>query len=492
MNLNLNKNHLGKLFFAISLLIFALMIFTPLNQFVIHKDEYFTLSVIKFSIMDIITINVNDVHPPLYYLILKIITDILSTLNISYSTLFVSKITSIIPYGIILLFSATKLEKEYGWLTAGIFTLSLACLSQFFMHFIIARMYSFSLLFLLISFYYYKNILKSSDKKSWVLFTIFSVLTAYTHYFAAVSSFVMYLMLILFLLKDSERRNEVKYFALSVFASILLYSPWILTLLNQISRVHKHFWIPDLTLSDFIYCLSYFATSNGSLGLEIIAILSLIFFIAILLKQYKNFEKNENYLVLSGICIFIGTLLIGSALSIVYKPILLSRYLIPSAVVLWFSISILVGKIKNDKILLISIVLIIFLCISGINDMVDNNEYLLKTGTGNEKILNDVNNNADIIIINSGMGVMEFGDYLNNVEIYTTKFGGIYGVDNKNVHEIYNFTELNSTELNHLISNNTDKNIYIFDAEGHEKFGKYNKTEMDVIGNNFYFYKIEN
>ena len=492
MNINPNKNHLGKLFFAISLLIFALMIFTPLNQFVIHKDEYFTLSVIKFSIMDIITINVNDVHPPLYYLILKIITDILSTLNISYSTLFVSKITSIIPYGIILLFSATKLEKEYGWLTAGIFTLSLACLSQFFMHFIIARMYSFSLLFLLISFYYYKNILKSSDKKSWILFTIFSVLTAYTHYFAAVSSFVMYLMLILFLLKDSERRNDVKYFALSVFASILLYSPWILTLLNQINRVHKHFWIPDLTLSDFIYCLSYFATSNGSLGLEIIAILSLIFFIAILLKQYKNFEKNENYLVLSGICIFIGTLLIGSALSIVYKPILLSRYLIPSAALLWFSISILVGKIKNNKILLISIVLIIFLCISGINDMVDNNEYLLKTGTGNEKILNDVNNNADIIIINSGMGVMEFGDYLNNVDIYTIKFGGIYGVDNKNVHEIYNFTELNSTELNHLISNNTDKNIYIFDAEGHEKFGKYNKTEMDVIGNNFYFYKIEN
>ena len=492
MNINPNKNHLGKLFFAISLLIFALMIFTPLNQFVIHKDEYFTLSVIKFSIRDIITINVNDVHPPLYYLILKIITDILSTLNISYSTLFVSKITSIIPYGIILLFSATKLEKEYGWLTAGIFTLSLACLSQFFMHFIIARMYSFSLLFLLISFYYYKNILKSSDKKSWILFTIFSVLTAYTHYFAAVSSFVMYLMLILFLLKDSERRNDVKYFALSVFASILLYSPWILTLLNQINRVHKHFWIPDLTLSDFIYCLSYFATSNGSLGLEIIAILSLIFFIAILLKQYKNFEKNENYLVLSGICIFIGTLLIGSALSIVYKPILLSRYLIPSAALLWFSISILVGKIKNNKILLISIVLIIFLCISGINDMVDNNEYLLKTGTGNEKILNDVNNNADIIIINSGMGVMEFGDYLNNVDIYTIKFGGIYGVDNKNVHEIYNFTELNSTELNHLISNNTDKNIYIFDAEGHEKFGKYNKTEMDVIGNNFYFYKIEN
>ena len=491
MNTNINKNHLGKVFFAISLLIFVLMIFTPLNQLIIHKDEYFTLAVIKFSVMDLIKINVNDVHPPLYYLILKIITKILTALNISYNTLFVLKITSIIPYGLILLFSATKFKEEYGWLTAGIFALSLSCLSQFFMHFIIARMYSFSLLFLLISFYYYKNILKGSDKKSWILFTIFSVLAAYTHYFAAISAFVMYLMLLIFLLKSTERRNQIKCFAISVAASVILYSPWILTLLNQINRVHKYFWIPDLTLSDFINCLGYFATANKSLGLEIIAILSLIFFIAILFKQYNSFEKNENYLILSGICIFIGTLLIGSILSVVYKPILIARYLIPSSAVLWFSISILVGKIKNNRILIISIVLIILLCVSGINDMINYNDYLLKTATYNDKILNDVNDNADIIIINSGMGVMEFGDYLNDVDIYTIEFGGIYGVDNKNVHEIYNFTELNSTQIDNLINNNTDKSVYILDAEGFEKFNQYNKTKIGVVGGNSQFYELQ-
>ena len=491
MNLNLNKNTPGKIFFVISVLIFIAMIFSPLNYLIIHKDEFFTMAVIKFPISDLIQITINDVHPPLYYLILKVITKILTSLHISYNTLFVFKLTSIVPYGLILLFSALKLEKEYGWLTVGIFTLTLACLSEFFMHFIIARMYSFSLLFLLISFYYYRNILNTSDRKSWILFTIFSVLAAYTHYFAAISAFALYLMLLIFILKNKDiRKVEFKKFALSVIAAVLLYSPWIISLASQVTRVHKHFWIPDLTLGDFIKCLCYFATSNKFIGIEIMAILSLIFFIAVLLKQYKTFDNNENFWILSGIGAYIITLLIGTILSVLYKPILIPRYLIPASCLLWFSISILIGKIENKKLLIVSIALIILLCMSGIADVANSNDYLYKRGTNYNHVLNNVNNDADIIIMNSGMGIMEFSDYLNKADIYTIEFGGVYGVENKNVHEVFNFTELNSTELNNLINSNSDKNVYLLDAEGFEKLDQFNKTKKGDIGGNNIFYLL--
>ena len=492
MNLNINKNYFGKVFFLIGVLIFIVMIFSPLNNLVIHIDEFFTLAVIKFSIGDIIKININDVHPPLYYLILKVITKVLTSLNIQYNTLFVLKMVSIIPYGLILLFSATKLQKEYGWLTVGIFVLSLACLSEFFMYFIIARMYSFGLLFLLISFYAYKNILESSDKKSWVLFTVFSVLGAYTHYFVAISSLVLYLMLFIFVLKNKESfKVEIRKYILSVISGIILYAPWVLSLFNQMDYVQKYFWIKDLTLNDFIQCLSFFATGNELLIIEIVAILSLIFFIVVLFKQYDDFDNNENYFILSGFCVFIGTILLGTILSIIYKPILITRYLIPASAVVWLSISILVGKIKNNKLLLISVILIVLLCVSGVNDVINSNDGLLHQANHYDKVLNDVNHDADIIIINSEYGLLEFSDYLKDADIYTVKFGDIYGVDNKHVHEIYNFKELNSTQLSDLIENSTNKSIYFLDVGGPEKLDKFNKTQKGKFKSDLIFYKLK-
>ena len=44
-----------------------------------------------------------DVHPPLYYLIVKIVIKLLTMLNISFDMIFVSKIVSLIPYGILLI-----------------------------------------------------------------------------------------------------------------------------------------------------------------------------------------------------------------------------------------------------------------------------------------------------------------------------------------------------------------------------------------------------
>ena len=140
--------------------------------------------------------------------------------------------------------------------------------------------------------------------------------------------------------------------------------------------------------------------------------------------------------------------------------------------------------------MIVSIALIILLCMSGIADVANSNDYLYKRGTNYNHVLNNVNNDADIIIMNSGMGIMEFSDYLNKADIYTIEFGGVYGVENKNVHEVFNFTELNSTELNNLINSNSDKNVYLLDAEGFEKLDQFNKTKKGDIGGNNIFYLL--
>ena len=488
MNLNIDKDNLGKVLFIIGVLFFISMFITPLNHLIMHVDEYFTLMMMSFSPQDIITININDVHPPLYYLILKAAVYVLNGLNIHYDALFVIKIISTIPYALILLFSLTELKSEYGWLTAGLFALTMACMCEFFHFFLIARMYSFGLLFLLASFYSYKKILESSDNKYWIALTVFSVLGAYTHYFVALSSVVLYVMLFIFTVKNKQ---SVKKFFSSVILAVILYLPWVLTLLSQMLHVKKSFWVAQLTLNDFIHCFSFFATFKGNLLIEIVAILALAFFIIVLLTRYKDIGDCDNYWLLSGFSIFIGTILVGTILSVTYKPILITRYLIPSAGIVWLSISVLISKIEDKRILLISAVLILILCISGVNDIIISDENMIHRGNEYDDVLSSVNDDADIIIINIEHGLIEFADYLKDVDIYTVEFENIYGVDNAKVHKIYNYKEMNSTEIRDLIKSNDDKSIYFLDCGGEEKLNDINKTQAGKLKSDIVFYKID-
>ena len=189
------KNLIGIALFAISVLMLGLMIFNPLNYSFIHIDEWYTLSLLQMSFIDGLKLTAADVHPPLYYLIVKIVLKVLSVLNIEYNMILISKIVTILPYALLLIVFGTKVKNEFGWLTAGIFVFVFGTMSEFFFKFITLRMYGWGLLFLVLSYIYLYDVFNKSDRKSWFLLTIFSVCGAYTHYFIAISSVLMYLFL---------------------------------------------------------------------------------------------------------------------------------------------------------------------------------------------------------------------------------------------------------------------------------------------------------
>ena len=62
---NKNKEIIGKTFFALSFIIFIYMFVTPLNQLILHVDEYFTLTIVNFNVGELIHTTATDVHPPL-------------------------------------------------------------------------------------------------------------------------------------------------------------------------------------------------------------------------------------------------------------------------------------------------------------------------------------------------------------------------------------------------------------------------------------------
>lgn len=467
-----NKELLGKLLFSLSIIVFVIMLFSPLNNLLYHIDEYFTLGLVKFPIMQGITISANDVHPPFYYLLLKFVLKIFPGQNI----VFISKIMTIIPYFIILVISATKIRKEYNWLTAGLLTFSLFAMAEFFRFYLTIRMYSWAILFLLLSFIFLKDVLDKSDLKSWLLFNLFTLLGAYTHYFNAISSIIIYVCLLGYFIINE--RSEIKKWIVSVICLIIGYCPWLFILLNQLKSVHNSYWIPQINLNYIIECISYYAYPNTELTYMAIAFIFLVFVFLTYVSDYKNYDKIENNYLLMGILLFIMTIIVSTGISLTFKPILIARYLLPAVAVFWLAVSILLGRTKNNKLLIISLFLIMLLGISCAFGIMDAANSYQKIGKDNQNFLNEVNqDNATIICIGKGE-VIQFGTLLNNSDVYMDVHQA-YGVKDADLKTLFNITY--SSDLNRTIDMNGNKDIYIIKGDW---------RESDLIDKNNLLYKI--
>ena len=86
-------------------------------------------------------------HPPLYYLILKIFSNVFIYLNISKNYIIIGRITSLLPFYLLFIISLTKIRKEFGWLTAGLFALSVKTMPQLINFTVEIRMYGWAMFF---------------------------------------------------------------------------------------------------------------------------------------------------------------------------------------------------------------------------------------------------------------------------------------------------------------------------------------------------------
>ena len=458
-----NKDLIGKVFFALSFIIFIYMLVTPLNHLILHVDEYFTLTLIDFNVADIINITANDVHPPLYYLILKFAMNVFGFFGISSHNLFAVRLVSILPYPIIMMISYFKIRKDYGWLTAGLFILSLGVMSEFFFYFLIARMYSWAILFLLIAFIYTKEIFTKGDIRYWAIVTVASVLCAYTHYFAAISAVCLYLIIIYYVI--TKNRSQIKNLCISIAAAVILYSYWITTLFNQLNAVHHGFWVPRVTVNSLIQDVGYYAYCNNLLFAGV-AILILIAILYMYKKQLKEKYTLDNFYLLTGIGVYIGTILLALIVSLTFKPILLARYLMPAAAVLWLTISILISKIEDKKTMAYTFALICLLLIAGTGHMISTNFTVYNEGMAKEDVFNQIldNDNSTLILARPN-GVIYFLDCSDRVDTYCIRYNSVFGEKIDNLHETFNFKDISENDISELVTNNTDKDFYLINIK---------------------------
>ena len=456
------RDWLGILFFGAAILILLYMFISPLTHTIINIDEYWTYSLVNLPFMEGMTVAIHDVHPPLYYWILYLFTPF------GLGNLYLLKVVSIIPYILIMAVSATKIREDYGWLTAGLFVFCLGVMTDFFVEFLTIRMYSWGLFFLLMVFIYYKDVITRWDKKSWVLLTLFTLLSVSTQYFLALTCGLVYLLILAEIL--TEHKDKIRQFAKSVLALIVLYAPWGIVFIHQI-QTHANDAKEGFELVNVIHYFTAFAikSQNFRLDMVIFKIIAIIFLIFILVLIYKKKDKFSA----AGVFLMYATLAIGIlSLMSSFTNSMRVRYLVPVFGIFWLSASIVIGKIKDYKVLAIALVLVLLL--AGASLAITNEDINSRLAFNEKKasFLDGINNNDSVIVYNTDYGYKVLHNDLNNTsKQYTLSDSYFYSGD----------VEV-CKDFDKILKENPDKNIYLVNwklKESNKKFeDNYNLTKV--------------
>lgn len=386
-------------------------------------DESYSVAISNHSFSEIWNIGGNDVHPVFYYMMLKIVSLIFG------NNILVFRLFSIVPIVILSILGITHIRKDYGERTGIIFsflTLFLPIIAAYSSE---IRMYTWVMLFVTITAIYANRIYKNElSIKNWVIFALFSLLSAYTHYYGLMFAGIINVILFIYLLKNRKGKNkDLKIFIIQAVVECLLYVPWLYYFIKQLTSVGGGYWI-KLEFPDTLYNvlgIQYMGSLSNIFGFcfAICLYIYLGFVIYRCKKERISVKNARNSLLLYVLIVFIAFLIS------LKSPILYPRYLMTITGLLIFFIADIMAKEKS-KYITIEICIIIFVTslISNIN--IINNNYDNTNMKQIEYLEENIKDDDIIVYSDIGNGSV-FAVYFKDNKQY------FYNGDHWNVEEAY-------------------------------------------------------
>lgn len=344
-----------KKYSTISLTIFfSLLAFILFGTLSFHSniwyDEAYQLILNENSFTQIIDYVAKDFHVPFYAVGLKIFTTILG------ATPLVGRLFSLLAIICCFILSFYKIKDLFSLKTSILFSTFLLSLSCIYYCSIEIRPYSWPMFFTLASTTYMIGILKGEGIKSWIFYTIFSVLAMYSHNIAMIYIFCSQILFLIYLL--IKRKNQLKSYFISFFTSFLCYLPWLTTLLKQYGNLKSGFWIDKPELLSFLKESKILISRNEIL----VYILAILICFSIFYTIFKRKDKENTY------CVFLNFVIAFAVCFLISKyktPLLIPKYLVTFIGVFLLCISDFLTSIKS-KIWIGVIILLL-----GINSIVN-------------------------------------------------------------------------------------------------------------------------
>ena len=207
------------------------------------------------------------------------------------------------------------------------------------------------------------NINQNMNILNWLVFAVCSLASAYTHYYALMASGLINLFLLVGLFVNCVKntkssKNEgskgdsivqslfhdknIIAFIVSAIVQILLYIPWLLSLLTQMGQVSKGFWIgihfPDTLIELFTFQFTGNLGGSNYVSTPIAIVWSLIVTVYMFVLYFKDkifktgssaYNKEIMKPAILALWLFLGIALAACIVSLViWRPIIYARYML--------------------------------------------------------------------------------------------------------------------------------------------------------------------
>lgn len=320
---------------AIIGLIYLVLCFANINQS-IWFDESYSSYITRFDYGQMLEFTAADVHPPLYYIFLK------TWAHFFGHTDFAMRAMSAIFGAIAIVFVFLWLKYKYGASAAilGSFMMSIAPI--FVRYGQEMRMYTLVMAIVFAATYFLQLAVDNGKKVWWVIYAFLLVVGMYTHYFVAFA-WVAHLV---YLIKIYGKKIFQKHIILTYVSAVILYIPWLPSLISQTKTVENGFWISDASAEGltgyFTETLLYDRPGNISNWLLVLFIVAIITIIVLAIRYRK---KLSMLFILSFVPLVILILLSMPPL----KSMFVSRYIMYSMVSIAILEAVLVVLFAREK-----------------------------------------------------------------------------------------------------------------------------------------------
>ncbi len=205
-------------------------------------DEGYSVVTSGLDLIKIVEAARKDVHPPLYYLILHFWMGWFG--DSEFSVRFLSALLGTLSIFVTYKVGSLIFDNKTGLLGSLILGFSVFHIwySQE------TRNYNLMVLLTLFSYYFFIRLLVKKNIKILSGYVIFSSLLMYTHVYGL---FILISQNVYFAIHNLSQQNcktSAKTWCLLQFVLLVLYIPWIIPLIEQISSIQTGFWIPKPTI----------------------------------------------------------------------------------------------------------------------------------------------------------------------------------------------------------------------------------------------------
>lgn len=457
-------------------------IFTLLASFHISMwfDETYSVAMANHTFSEIWNIGSYDVHPILYYWMLRIINIIFGTGNSILAYRLFSNI-AVILLGIL---GITHIKKDFGEKTGLLFSFFAFFLPVIAVYANEIRMYTWAMMFVILMAIYAYRIINNSNIKNWIIFAIFSLASAYIHYYGLMTAGIINLILCIYLIKQAILNKiftkDLKCFILSSIIQIALYIPWLVYLMLQMKQVSENFWIkikfPDILIQMFNFQFTGNLQDNiyiNNICASIFGLIILTYVIYLICKVISNKDKRKKLnIAIISISIYFAVIIASIVVSIVLKkPITYARYLLVITGLFIFFISYIIGKFGNKY---CNYVICLFTAVIAI--YVNINVITVNYNESNKQPFDylEANINTEDLIIyrNEGSGFVVSARFPNNKKYFYNKLhwsnvDEAYRAYGPNMEIVYNLDNVQNYKGRIWLIGGSDYALY---EEANEKY----------------------